>query len=82
MRGRALEDLFEKELSGTTEFFLYCAYLVTTGQESLYEDSAQMAATLFTKWPREHKDVMRAGQLGKFQQGGDVSGFIAGVFPS
>lgn len=57
--GRSLEDLFEKELSGTTEFFLYCAYLVTTGQESLYEHSAKMAATLFTKWPREHKDVMK-----------------------
>ncbi|MDQ0820245.1 hypothetical protein QFZ79_002539 [Arthrobacter sp. V4I6] len=57
--GRAFEDLFEKELSGTTEFFLYCAYLVATGQESLYEDSAPMVVTLFTKWPQDHKDVMR-----------------------
>lgn len=57
--GRAFEDLFEEELSGTTEFFLYCAYLVTTGQESLYEHSAQMGATLFTKWPRENNDVMQ-----------------------
>ena len=57
--GRAFEDLFETELSGTTEFFLYGAYLVATGQESLYEDSAQMVVTLYTKWPREHEDVMR-----------------------
>jgi len=57
--GRAFEDLFEKELSGTTEFFLYCAYLVATGQESLYEDSAPMVVTLYTKYPRDHKDVMR-----------------------
>lgn len=57
--GRSFEDLFEKELSGTTEFFLYCAYLVAIGQESLYEDSAPMAVTLFTKWPRDHKEVMR-----------------------
>jgi hypothetical protein len=57
--GRAFEDLFEEELSGTTEFFLYCAYLDVTGQEGLYEHSAQMGATLFTKWPREHKDVLR-----------------------
>ena len=57
--GRAFEDLFEKELSGTTEFFLYCAYLVATGQESLYEDSDPMVVTLYTKYPRDHKDVMR-----------------------
>lgn len=56
--GRAFEDLFENELSKTTEFFLYCAYLVTTGRESLYEHSARMVATLFTKSPRKHQDVM------------------------
>lgn len=56
--GRAFEDLFENELSETTEFFLYCAYLVTTGRESLYEHSARMVATLFTKAPRKHEDVI------------------------
>ena len=56
--GRAFGDLFENELSGTTEFFLYWAYLFATDRESLYEQADKMVATLFTKSPRKCKDFL------------------------
>ena len=56
--GRAFADLFENELSGTTEFFLYWAYLFATDRESLYEPADRMVATLFTKAPRKRKDFL------------------------
>jgi len=55
--GKSFEDLFEDELSETTEFFLYWAYLVSTGQDNAYEHAAPMGATLFTKAPRNDANV-------------------------
>lgn len=46
-------EAFAKPLSGATEFYLYYAYLVSSGQLNTYHAAAPLVTTLFTSWPSD-----------------------------